>query len=183
MDFNKNIDYNGRTLINFVNVSAAESDLILCWRNHDAIRKWMYKDHVISSEEHRKYLHGLNNAVHCSSWIVKNIEGVYLGVLALNKIDLVNRNAYLGIYANPVDTIPGAGTVLMECLKHVAFNLFSLHSLRLEVIDTNERAISFYKKVGFGVEGKLRDFVCKKGSWINVDIMSIINPEDKSNGI
>jgi sialic acid synthase SpsE len=43
-----------------------------------------------------------------------------------------------------------------------------------EVIETNERAISFYKKTGFSEEGRLKEFVFKDGRWLDVIVMGII---------
>jgi len=57
----------------------------------------------------------------------------------------------------------------------MASNIFGLHSLKLEVIEDNKKAIEFYKKKGFEEEGRLREFVLKHGKWLGVIIMGIIN--------
>ena len=90
-------------------------------------------------------------------------------------MDLSNKNAYLGIYTNPYNVKRGTGYALIECLKVLAFDIANLHTLKLEVIEKNKRAISFYKKAGFSKEGILRDFVFKDGKWCDVIVMGIIN--------
>ena len=111
-------------------------------------------------------------------WLVKN-KDEYLGVINLTLVDSNNKNAYLGIYSNP--HLKGVGSSLMECLKKVAFDVAHLHTLKLEVIEDNEKALNFFKKAGFVNEGKLKDFVFKNGKYKNVIIMGIINKNGNKN--
>jgi UDP-4-amino-4,6-dideoxy-N-acetyl-beta-L-altrosamine N-acetyltransferase len=57
----------------------------------------------------------------------------------------------------------------------LAFDTVELHSLKLEVIEENERSVDFYMKIGFKEEGLLKEFVLKDGKWLNVIIMGILN--------
>ncbi|MGB9874387.1 MAG: GNAT family N-acetyltransferase [Hydrogenobacter sp.] len=41
------------------------------------------------------------------------------------------------------------------------------------MIETNERAINFYKRMGFREEGRLREFVFKEGRWLDVIVMGM----------
>jgi len=59
----------------------------------------------------------------------------------INKVDFKNSNAYIGIYTNPY--LSGMGRMLIECLKKLAFDEGKLHTLKLEVIEDNERAVNF----------------------------------------
>ena len=169
----KDFDIEGFLLINFINLSSKEKELVRKWRNHYEIRKWMYQDHIISSEEHSKFSEKLKEDNKNSYWLVKNKNRKYLGVIYLNRIDFVNKNAYLGIYSNP--KIKGAGQMLMQCLKNLAFNIIKLHTLKLKVIENNGKAIRFYRKNGFKKEGQLKEFVYKDKKWQDVIIMGIIN--------
>ena len=56
---------------------------------------------------------------------------------------------------------------------------FNLHKISLEVLETNERAIKLYKKIGFIEEGVKRDEIYKKDKWVNSIIMSILENEIK----
>ena len=103
----------------------------------------------------------------------KKKDGKYIGVICLNRVDFINKNAYLGIYTNP--ELSGVGGLIMECLQKLAFDVAHLHTLKAEVIETNEWAIDFYKKSGFSEEGRLKEFVFKNGKWLGVIVMGIIN--------
>lgn len=175
MEFKKDINYKGNFLINFINLNNEEIETVRNWRNHDAVRCWMYHDHIISSEEHRSFIEKLKEDSKNICWLVKDVNSEYIGVITLNKIDKVNEHAYLGIYSNPLKKTQGAGRLLIDCLKYAAFNCMNLHTLKLEVISSNTHAKNFYETAGFGYEGLLKEFVSKNGKWINVEVYGIIN--------
>ena len=162
-------------LINFVNLSLEEKKMILGWRNHDMVRIWMYSSHIISFEEHLSFIEGLKNDNKNFYWLVRDKAGLDLGVVYLNNVDLNNKNAYLGIYANPNNEKLKVGKILIESLKVLAFKIWNLHTLKLEVVNLNKRAIRFYKNAGFEKEGILREFLYIDSMWHNIEIMGIIN--------
>lgn len=161
-------------IINFVNLNPEEIEMIRNWRNNENIRKMMLSDHIISPEEHSNFIDNLREDNKNFYWVVKTGEES-IGTISLNKVDFKNKNAYLGIYANPDHKLPGAGNILIENLKKLAFSKANLHTLKLEVIDKNERAINFYKKSGFLDEGRLKEFIFKDDRWYDLIIMGVIN--------
>jgi UDP-4-amino-4,6-dideoxy-N-acetyl-beta-L-altrosamine N-acetyltransferase len=178
MDLKRDFFWANILLKSFVNLTSEEKKMVRNWRNSKAVRKWMYQDHIISSEEHEVFLLKLKEDTKNFYWLAKDKDGVYLGVISLNRIDVRNKNGYLGIYVNPILNVSGIGNTLIEYLKELAFKKARLHTLKLEVIDLNERAINFYKKFGFKKEGRLKEFVFKDKKWYDVIIMGIT----KTNG-
>ena len=174
MDLRGNIKLEGIQFLNYLNIDHKEKEIVREWRNNMDIRRWMYSDHVISEEEHAMFIEGLKIDNKNSYWLARDENEGYLGVISLNRIDSANKNAYLGIYTNPYSGKTGTGYVLIECLKRLAFHIVYLHTLKLEVIENNEKAIRFYEKSGFSEEGRLREFVFKDGKWCDVIVMGII---------
>lgn len=178
MELRKNICLGELELINFINLTDEEKEIVRKWRNRENVRKWMYTDRIISQEEHSKFIETLKKDKKNCYWFLKDKKkGDYVGVIYLNKVDFKNKNAYLGIYSNPEKKIKGAGTLLLGMLKNIAFKIAKLHTLKLEVIENNEQAIKFYKKLGFVNEGRLKEYVFKDGEWHDVIVMGIINKE------
>lgn len=177
MDYRKDLNTGDAILVNFVNLSEPENENVRVWRNHESIRKWMYQEHEISRQEHSAFLAGLRDDTKNYYWLVKTAANEYVGVVSINRLDIANRNAYLGIYANPEVRVKGAGKLLIHCLKYIAFEFIKLHTLKLEVIATNERTVGFYRHSGFRDEGVLREFVYKESRWLDVFIMGMINGE------
>lgn len=169
----KNIDIGDVTLKNFINFTAEEREMILTWRCHKNVRRWMYSDHIISPGEHSKFMDGLKEDKKNLYWLVEHKKKGCLGVVSLNRVDFNNKNAYLGIYNNP--ELSGVGSLIMKYLQKLTFDIARLHTLKAEVIETNERAIDFYKKSGFSEEGRLKELVFKDGRWQDVIIMGIVN--------
>jgi len=171
----KNINFGDILLKNFINLNEYEAEMVRNWRNDNSIREWCYQEHIISSEEQKKFLKDLEEDNHNYYWLIKK-KNECIGVISLNRLDLENGNAYIGVYSQP--KMKGKGNILMNCLKKIAFDIFKLHSLKLEVIEDNKNALSFYKRSGFKKEGKLKDFVFKHGKYKNVIVMGLIKNEN-----
>jgi UDP-4-amino-4,6-dideoxy-N-acetyl-beta-L-altrosamine N-acetyltransferase len=173
----ENFYLNDWELLNFVNLTDIEKEIVRKWRNHEDVREWMYSDHIITHKEHVEFIQKLQKDNQNLYWLAKSKEEQYIGVIYLNRVDYKNKNAYLGIYINPDRKTSGTGSLLIDCLKKIAFDIQRLHTLKLEVIETNERAISFYEKNGFSEEGKLREVIFKDDKWCDVIIMGMINKD------
>ncbi len=164
-------------LVNFVNASDKELDMVREWRNHPDVRVWMYNQNEISWEEHRGFVETLKSAKDRAYWIVKDADK-YLGVIYLLNIRTLHGHAYAGLYSDPFKRHKSAGKQLMSAILKLSFDLLKLHTLKLEVFETNERAINLYKKFGFKEEGRLREFVKSNDGWIDVLIMGLVNPKE-----
>lgn len=173
----KNIRFDGISLVNFVNLTESEKFEVLKWRNDDRVRTWMFNDKIIDRENHLKFISNLKDEKRNFYWIVRGETDDPAGVISINKIDTDNKNAYLGIYKNPFSSEKNAGAILINALKKIAFETCALHTLKLEVVSNNVRAIKFYEKNGFKHEGVLREFAFKNGDWLDVVIMGITSSE------
>jgi UDP-4-amino-4,6-dideoxy-N-acetyl-beta-L-altrosamine N-acetyltransferase len=170
--FLRNFNIENVELVNFVNLDKELLEMVRRWRNHENVRKWMYTDHMISRDEHLRFVRRLKSDKKNFYWLaVDKLKNEPVGIIYLNRVDLRNRNAYLGIYANPERRIKGAGSILMMCIEKLAFEFAKLHTLKLEVMEGNEKAIKLYKRFGFKEEGRLKEFVFREGRWIDVIIM------------
>ncbi|MGC8557245.1 MAG: UDP-4-amino-4,6-dideoxy-N-acetyl-beta-L-altrosamine N-acetyltransferase [Fervidicoccus sp.] len=167
-------------LKNFVNLNENEIELVRIWRNHTDVRKWMYTDHEISKEEHLNFIENLKKDTKNFYYLLSK-DQKYIGVISLSRLSVKNRNAYFGIYANPLEKVPNAGIILEKASLKLAFEVANLHTLKLEVVENNERALRFYKRMGFKEEGRLKEFVFKEGSWLDVIVMGITEEEYREN--
>jgi UDP-4-amino-4,6-dideoxy-N-acetyl-beta-L-altrosamine N-acetyltransferase len=174
MNHTDDIAFNDCLMKNFTHLDDGEAELVRQWRNDISVRRWMYQDHLITPEEHERFLAGLAEDRRNRYWLVVR-RGTPVGVVSLNRIDEANGNAYLGIYADPSGMARGNGAVLIACLRYAAFDMLGLHTLKLEVVAENEKAVDFYRKHGFEQEGLLRAFVCKDGRRQDVIVMGILN--------
>ena len=173
INLKKNFDVGSTNAKSFLNISSEERKMVLEWRNHENVRKWMYSDKIISRMEHADFLSELAEDDENIYWMVGDNDGNFLGTISFNRTDFKHKHAYLGIYSNPFNDIKNKGHLLIQCVKKLAFEIAGLHTLKLEVISNNQKAINFYKKSGFSEEGRLKEFVFKDGQWYDVIIMGI----------
>ncbi len=130
-------------LHNFTTLDLSQKELILSWRNHPSVRKWMINDNEISLEEHLHFIKLLATKANSRYILVQN-ESHYIGVINLTEIH--NNSAELGIYANP--DMRGVGSILMRALIHYALTL-GISNLIANVFITNVRAQKLYQKFEF----------------------------------
>jgi RimJ/RimL family protein N-acetyltransferase len=89
-------------------------------------------------------------------------------------LDYTNHSCEVGFCLSPENQGKGYGEMLAKKIINHATKKFNMHRIYLEVFNDNERAIRLYKKVGFKVEGILRDKIFKHNKFHDVMIMSII---------
>ena len=130
-------------LLNFTTLDLSQKNLILSWRNHPNIRKWMVNDNEISLEDHLNFIDLLSSKTDRHYFLVQK-EFDFIGVIDLT--DITDSSAELGIYANP--QMRGVGSVLMTSLIDHASKL-GLSKLIANVVITNVRALNLYQKFDF----------------------------------
>jgi len=135
-------------LISFVDLTIEKQKMILEWRNHESIRKWMYSCEPISEMNHFEFIKKLKLDKHNLYFLV-NQNSIDIGVIYFNNIDFNREVAEFGLYSNPFREMIGIGTTLSKVSINYAFNMLKLQTLRLEVLLHNERAIKLYKKFNF----------------------------------
>lgn len=125
------------------------------------------------------YLSNRNNCVRLAICQKENDE--IIGACYLLSIDWLSRQAEYAIWIGDSGFQgKGAGEFSTRTMLSHGFNDLNLHRIYLTVLDSNERAISLYKKVGFSKEGKLREAVFKNGKYLDMVQMSILSHEFNS---
>jgi len=135
-------------LINFIDLSLEEKKMVLEWRNHSSIRKFMRNKEIIPLENHLKYVESLKHSKDKKYFLVKELNE-YIGTIDFTEIDLNKKETHLGLYARP--NLRGVGDILMNSIIDYAFNSLEIKVLKLEVLKDNTKAIKLYKRFGFSM--------------------------------
>lgn len=101
-------------------------------------------------------------------------DGAFIGTVAAFKTDWKNRHISVGISLDRAVWGQGCGTDAMKTLVRVIFTEMNLHKVKLSVIAHNPRAIRSYEKVGFQVDGRLRDEIFRAGQYYDLIEMSLL---------
>ncbi|MFP5316417.1 MAG: GNAT family N-acetyltransferase, partial [Actinomycetes bacterium] len=73
----------------------------------------------------------------------------------------------------------GYGTEATRAVVGHAFDIIGVHRISLEVYAFNPRAQRVYQKVGFQVEGRLRDALHWNGEWIDAVVMGMLKTDPR----
>jgi RimJ/RimL family protein N-acetyltransferase len=109
--------------------------------------------------------------------VVDRASGQCVGEAVLNEWNRGNRSCSFRTMLGPRGRDRGLGTESTRMIVGYGFEQLGLHRISLEVYSFNPRARHVYDKVGFVVEGVLRDALRWDGQWIGATIMSILAPD------
>ena len=109
--------------------------------------------------------------------IVDKASGDCVGEAVLNQWDPGNQSCNFRIQIGPAGQNRGLGTEATRLIVGHGFEQLGLHRISLEVYSFNPRARRAYEKVGFRVEGVLRESLRYGDQWIDATVMSILARE------
>lgn len=132
-----------------------ESDLeiVLAWRNHPEVRRYMCTQHEISAADHaRWFAEAMQNPKR--RLLIFEVETTLLGFISIHQI--ANGGiADWGFYAAP-NSPKGTGRALGQATLQYAFETVGFRKLCGQVLAFNERSIHLHLALGFQREGTLR---------------------------
>lgn len=132
---------------------------------------------LMSLEGERKYLENNSNPEATFSIITLD-EDKLIGTVGLENISHIHRTAILGIFIGDTEYLSkGYGTEAIRLLLDYAFNYMNLHSVKLDLISCNERALKCYKKCGFKENGRIRENRFINGKYYDTISMDILEDE------
>jgi len=100
-----------------------------------------------------------------------------VGYVQLANIDTVHRHAALGICIASAQHGTGVAAEACRGLFAYALHTLGLRKIVLEVLAGNDRAVRFYKKIGFVEAGRWRDHFLQDQRWHDVLLMEkILSP-------
>lgn len=133
-------------LVNFTDLSLNEKKMLLEWRNHPKIRRWMFTRDKIELTNHLNYIESLKKKQDRLYFLVKKEEKP-IGVIDFTNIDEKNKTTEFGIYTNP--DLKGIGNLLMKSIIDYAFGILKINTLISAVFKDNIPAINLYQKYNF----------------------------------
>jgi RimJ/RimL family protein N-acetyltransferase len=157
--------------ISFKRMTASDLEFLNKVRNQYA-EEYLHDNRTFTLEETISWYYKSNP----DFWMIL-LDEVAVGYFRLSNYSKENKNIYIGADIAPEYTGKGiAKEAYNKFIPHL-FTIYNLNKVSLEVLETNERAINLYNKLGFVEEGVKREEVLKNGKWVNSIIMSILKSE------
>ncbi len=147
--------------------------------NHPASRHYLYFAFPTSPEEQWEKIKKWMDDPHTVVFTIATINPDQpIGLTAFARIDWTGRMAtfYIAI-AQEKNWSKGYGTEATQLMTDYAFNTLNLHRIQLHVSVDNPRAVKTYQKVGFQIEGKLREAMYFDGRYHDFFLMSLLKHE------
>lgn len=164
-------------MITLRDVSPADRDLMLAWRNLPEVAAYMYSDHVITPEEHGRWFARMLTDETVKYWIIVQ-DGRDAGVANLAAIDRRNSRCSWAFYlADPATRGKGAGGFVEYQVLSYVFDGLGLNKLCCEVLAFNEQVVSLHQRFGFQQEGLFRQHIVKKGEKLDVVALALLRSD------
>lgn len=128
--------------------------LVLSWRNHPDIRRYMYSRHEIALAEHQRWFEEASESAH-KHLLIFEAGSRRQGFVQLTQLG-GSPVAEWGFYAAP-DASKGTGRRMGHAALRYVFEHIGLHKLCGQALAFNEPSIRFHRALGFQQEGLLRD--------------------------
>lgn len=133
-------------------MTTADLEMVLAWRNHPEVRRYMYTTHEIALEEHRLWFDRVSRDPQRHILVFED-KATALGFISIQQVAF--GVADWGFYAAP-SAPKGTGHALGDLALRYAFDTVGLHKMCGQAIAFNERSIRFHRILGFSLEGTLR---------------------------
>lgn len=161
-------------MIELRDMTPADSEMVLRWRNLPEVAQHMYTDHAISPEEHARWFPAALADPTRRYWIIRSADRD-LGVASLNGIDRHNSRTSWAFYLAARGFGLGA-LVEYEVICHV-FDHLELNKLCCEVLATNHGVLKLHLTFGFTQEGVLRQHIRKGDQFHDVVCFGLLRAE------
>jgi diamine N-acetyltransferase len=103
--------------------------------------------------------------------------GDFIGLVRIDRIDAVNRNCAVGLDLVPQQRGKGLSAKVYTWLLDYLFLQLNMHMVYLEVLESNERAVHVYERLGFRIDGRLRQRIFRNGTYEDSILMSLLRSE------
>jgi RimJ/RimL family protein N-acetyltransferase len=157
---------------------------IVPWFNDAEVTRFTRRYRPLTLAEEEEYLRRLpDSATDVGLGIALRGDDRLVGLTALHDVDPRNRHAQLGLLIGDKDSWgKGYGTEATRLLVQYAFETLNLNRVWLHVYEHNARGLRVYEKVGFRVEGRLRQEAFRDGRYWDTVVMGLLREEWEKTG-
>lgn len=155
-------------------VTEQDLPMVLAWRNHAEVRRYMFTQHEISLDEHRNWFAKASQDLsRCLLIVVEDKQAI--GYVQFSNVK-EGGVADWGFYARP-DAPKGSGRKLGVMALNHAFGPLKLHKVCGQAIASNQASIAFHEHLGFTLEGVLRDQQRINGAYHSLHCFGLLATE------
>ena len=148
--------------------------MVLAWRNHPEVRRFMFTQHEIDLAEHTQWFYRAVQDDTRQLLIVQEL-GIPIGYVQFNNV-VPGGIADWGFYVRP-NAEKGTGKKLGTLALDYAFERLKLHKICGQAIASNQVSIRFHERLGFTREAELRNQKINNRSYHNLICFGLLSNE------
>ena len=163
-------------------VEPEDAPRIVPWFNDAEVARFLLRYRPLSVIEEIEFLQKLRHSdTDLALGIALRETDELIGMSGMHHIDARNRHASFGItIGEKQHWSKGYGTEATGLMMRHAFGTLNLNRLWLHVYEYNPRALRVYEKLGFRVEGRLRQDTFRDGRYWDTIVMGVLREELES---
>jgi [ribosomal protein S5]-alanine N-acetyltransferase len=163
-------------------VEAEDAAIVVPWFNDPDVTRLLLRYRPLTLAEEIEFLQRMRSS---ETDLVLGIAlcetDALIGMTGLHHIEARNRHASFGISIGEKQHWgKGYGTEATGLVIRHAFQTLNLNRLWLHVYEYNTRAIRVYEKLGFRMEGRLRQDTFREGRYWDTLVMGVLREEVES---
>ncbi|NPA72025.1 MAG: UDP-4-amino-4,6-dideoxy-N-acetyl-beta-L-altrosamine N-acetyltransferase [Gammaproteobacteria bacterium] len=150
-------------------------EIIREWRNHLEIKKFMFSQQEIDKDEHIEWFEASKYSALRTLYLYEE-AGQPIGFLQIQKLSEEGGVYEWGFYIDPF-AVRGAGTrMAQQALKKIFTELAGVKVIG-EVLAFNKSSRHLHQKLGFVLEGVLREQHLLKGQYYDIHCFGMLKKE------
>jgi len=157
----------------------ADAPTLTAWLNDPEVTRYLLLHRPLMLLAEEAFLRKLSESERdIVLGIVAREPEQFIGVTGLHQLDARNRHVQFGITVGEKSAWgKGYGTEATRLMVRYAFDTLNLNRVCLHVHEYNERAVHVYQKVGFRMEGRLRQETFRDGRYWDTFVMAVLREE------
>ena len=153
-------------------ITYADTDMIVRWRNSEAVRCNFFYREEFSAETHLRWMETKVKSGEVVQYIIE-VDGRPVGSTYFRDIDRGRASAEYGVFIG--EDVRGRG-IVTEALKLTldkAVGELGLRHIIARAIEGNDASINCFLHAGFTIDSTIPDVECSDGTRVNMVMMSI----------
>jgi len=166
--------------LRFIRAHVEDAQRALAAMDQNSLKNFAIFSKPVTLDDERRYLERMEKSHVDHVYLIEHLDdGRLLGSIGLHELDEINRSARLGcmIY-HPDDRGKGHGSHAIKLMLRAAFTRLDLHKIYVQILANHGgRALDWWQRLGFTVEGTMREEYFLNDAWRDMLRLSILRRE------
>ncbi|HEY1024624.1 MAG TPA: GNAT family protein [Sphingobacteriaceae bacterium] len=150
-------------IINVGTISKKDLRVRTQWINDRRVNKYLYLQIPVSLKDTTSWFSRASKSANRFDLVFRTVDGEAIGMAGITAIDKVFSNAEIYIFVDPEWHGQGLGKAIIAWLLDYSFYVLELNRIYLYTDPENLVGVRLYERLGFLLEGRLREHRMKDG--------------------